>query len=495
MRVQNHTFDNQALSFGLKLVIVLVLLLCTAHFGTQALVARLYPRHIDTTEVEQQLAVIRSARLSEEIARVSGISIANAQTESELISPRKIENAYIDAHIPGEGKFVGVDLVKMVVLLYEDGELVESYPVVSKGVPGSPWETPTGQYKITTKTTDHFSTIGKVHMPYSMHFFGNFFIHGWPYYPDGTLVDEGYSGGCVRMSSADAQKIFRFVDVGTPIYIYDTNDMIAGVKDPLAVKSVQAPNVSAIAYIVADLETGDVLLEKNSERRRPIASVTKLMTAIVANETIAYNREVPLPYKGQKYYVNDLLYPLMLRSDNSVANALAAYFGDDNFISWMNQKAKALQMNSTKFEDPSGLSYNNVSTAGDLFRMARYLYDKKEFILAISKEKEKSIESVTGREWEMTNQNRYAGDAMFVGGKLGFTDEAKKTGLSVFAVPFGDEIRSVAVVVLGSNDWKYDSDRLLAWVQKAAEPAHDSANAGAVGAAQEGWQKIKSIFQ
>ena len=94
----------------------------------------------------------------------------------------------------------------------------------------------------------------------------------------------------------------------------------------------------------------------------------------------------------------------------------------------------------------------------------------------------------------MKNQNRYAGDAHFVGGKLGFTDEARKTGLSVFAVPFGDEMRYVAVVVLGSNDWKTDSDKLVAWLQKAAQPTLPFSNMGAVGAAQEGWKKIREAL-
>lgn len=491
MRVKSNSFDVAAMMFGIKLVFVLVLLMFTAHYGTQAMVARLYPSTIDTAEIDAKLAEVYEQR---EIRRLLESEVASVEETVTYIEPRTIEHAYIDAHVPDKGKFVGADLKTMTMYLYEDGVEKESLPILSKGRPGTPWDTPSGLYTINTKETDHFSSIGKVHMPYSMQFFGNFFVHGWPYYPDGTPVDEGYSGGCIRMASGDAQKMFKFVDIKTPLYVYDTDVEPNDQPYQLAVRNIPTPPVSALSYIVADLETGDVLVEKNSRFRRPIASITKLMTAIVANETIAYNRPVPVPYKGKSYEVNDLLYPLMLKSDNSVADAMAAYYGTNNFLSWMNQKAKALQMNNTEFDDPSGLSYKNQSTAADLFRLARYLYDKKEFILAISKEKKKTIASVDGVDWAIKNQNRYAGDAHFVGGKLGFTDEALKTGLSIFAVPFDDDIRYVAVVVLGSNDWKTDSDKLVAWLQRAAEPRQPFTNMGAVGAAQEGWKMIREAF-
>ena len=71
--------------------------------------------------------------------------------------------------IPREDKFIAVDLVGMKVFLYEGGEEVDHFDVISKGKPGSHWETPTGLYDIMVKEDRHFSSIGHVYMPYSMH--------------------------------------------------------------------------------------------------------------------------------------------------------------------------------------------------------------------------------------------------------------------------------------------------------------------------------------
>src|SRR5690606_19090161 len=139
------------------------------------------------------------------------------------------------------------------------------------------------------KNESHFSSIGEVYMPWSMQFYGNFFIHGWPYYPDGTEVSPGYSGGCVRLSTEDSQAVFEFVDVGTPIFVYDTD--LEGDQEsisPSQLSNIPLPRVSSKAYLVADLTTGEVFAEKQANTPFPIASITKLMTAVVANETISY---------------------------------------------------------------------------------------------------------------------------------------------------------------------------------------------------------------
>ena len=457
--MRTHHVDTPALVFATKLTLVIAVLFSAAHFGVEAMATQYFLR-VHAQELNESTEPMRVDRASVQASTFEANPI-------RYVTPRQIEHTYIDAHIPPEGKFVGADLTTMKIMLYQDGALEATYDILSKGRPGSPWETPAGMYAINTKTVDHFSSIGRVHMPYSMQFFGNYFIHGWPYYSGGEPVGEGYSGGCIRLSTSDAQAVFEFVDIQTPLFVYDNHEDTEETLDNLVLRNEPAPRVSSLAYIVADLQTGDVLLEKNSQFRRPIASITKLMTALVAYETISYNRPIPLPYKGRNYTVETLVYPLLLRSDNSVANALAAYHGTNNFLSWMNQKARAIGMKQTSFEDPSGLSYNNVSTAADLFRLARYMYTKNAHILAVSKEKRRAIESIDGLEWSMTNQNRYAGDPHFVGGKLGFTDEAKKTGFSVFAIPVGDEMRTVAVIVLGSSDWGGDTNRLVAWLKRA----------------------------
>jgi D-alanyl-D-alanine carboxypeptidase len=108
----------------------------------------------------------------------------------------------------------------------------------------------------------------------------------------------------------------------------------------------------------------------------------------------------------------------MLRSSNVVAEEMAGALGRTRFMAEMNAKAKALNMYATHFDDASGLSEKNASTAWDLFHMARYLHEKKAFLLAISRAEEKTIVGARGRKWAMDNQNKFAPDPMFVGGRL-----------------------------------------------------------------------------
>ena len=93
-------------------------------------------------------------------------------------------------------KYIYIDLEKMMastVLESATGtKIIASYYVVSKGKPNSYYETPVGSYQVKSKEYKHFSSLGGVYMPYSMQFYGNFFIHGIPYHPDGTRVSRPF---------------------------------------------------------------------------------------------------------------------------------------------------------------------------------------------------------------------------------------------------------------------------------------------------------------
>ncbi len=119
----------------------------------------------------------------------------------------------------GVGDYIYVNLKNMEITLYHDDMSVLKFPVLSIRAIGSKFDTPKGLFKIGTKEQLHFSSIGHVWMPYSMQFSGDFFIHGWPYYPDGTPVPQGYSGGCVRLSDEVAKAVYEFASIGMPVLI------------------------------------------------------------------------------------------------------------------------------------------------------------------------------------------------------------------------------------------------------------------------------------
>ncbi len=450
--------DAPAFLFAVKFVAVVALMVGATHVGVSALAESWFSGETTTASVP----------LRETYTLLDGATSIGSQFVPSVTQAAAPEAESLRAFVPATGKFIGIDLGEREVRLYERGSLVDIFPILKAPVPGTHWDPPQGSYEVIDRHTNHRSHVSGVSLPYTVEFFGNFFIHGWPYTPQGGAVAEDYPGGGVTLASRDAQAVFSFARVGTPVHVVTSSNLTATRARSLGVRGDLAPpRLSARAYVVGDLATGEVLLGKDEDRRLPIASVTKLMTAVVAGDMIHQDELVYLPYKGDSYTSSDLLYPLMLRSDNAVSNAYANHADWDTFMRWMNEKADALGMRDTAFQDPSGLSARNISTPLDLFRLARHLYTETAYILAASKEDAWSITSSRGSRWSMTNQNRFAGDAYFVGGKLGFTDEAKKTGLSVLAVPIDDDVRIVTVVILGSDDWKGDTDKLVAWLTRA----------------------------
>ncbi len=401
-------------------------------------------------------------------------------------TPQKVLNRLNIADvIPQEGKFIAANLLTMELSLYQDGVTVATLPIQTKGKPGTPWETPSGMYGIQTKEKNHFSSIGKVYMPYSMQFYGNYFIHGWTYYPDGSRTAASFSGGCIKLETEDAERVFEFADVGTKVFVYDPPQ-----KDPPPPLTLQLPppsNIAALSYLVADLDTSDVYMEKDAGEVRPIASVTKLMTALVANEIISLDKKVTVEegelFNPQReasttpktFLVNDLFYPLLMQSSNAIANSLAKYYGTKGFIRWMNTTALALGMNATTYADPSGISPENLSTPEDLFRLAVYLSNKKSFVLKVTHTQVKTITALDDTPYRITNVNAPATNDSFEGGKVGHTTAAKDTMLSVLTFDVDGQTRRVAVIVLGSDDQITDTKELAHWIVAAAIPSSTDA--------------------
>lgn len=250
----------------------------------------------------------------------------------------------------------------------------------------------------------------------------------------------------------------------------ELGDVSRGSDPVLAIASGVTPATSARAFLMADVVTGQVYIQKQATQKLPIASVTKLMTATVASEHIADNAYVHNEADGEYYRASDLVYPLFLRSDNIVADSLADAYGRTGFLRAMNDKAATIGMRQTHYDDPSGISAGNVSTAADLYRLAQYLYFKKRPLLDISQEERAAVTTRSGSKLVMSNQNHFAQDSHFIGGKLGFTEAALQTSVGLFSVNIAGRPRTVAVVVLGSYDWKQDTHTLLSWFEGAASP-------------------------
>jgi D-alanyl-D-alanine carboxypeptidase len=231
------------------------------------------------------------------------------------------------------------------------------------------------------------------------------------------------------------------------------------------------PRLTAQSYLVADLDTGEILYEKNATTTYPIASVTKLMTALVSIESAKdQEKEVFIGYEavnaygyqgnlsvGDRISLNDLLYPLLLESSNDAAEALAIHRGREFFLKSMNYRAQTLGMNDTYYRDPSGLSFKNVSTSSDLLKLLQYINENREYIFYVTREKKYAIE---GHSWY--NTSHFLNDDGYVAGKNGFTDEAQHSLVTVFDLPLVEfDTRRIAIILLKAQATERDTRAVL----------------------------------
>jgi len=385
-------------------------------------------------------------------------------------------NEIKEKFLASKASFIEANLDTMELGVYLDGELKEKVRILAKGKEGSWWETPAGLYKIETKQKNHFSSFGRVYMPYSMQFQGNFFIHGWPYYPGGQPVASSYSGGCIRLSTEDAKKIFDLSKIGIPVLVFESKNLSLNNFE----YDYQKPQVEAESYLVIDLKNNFILANKESSLVLPIASITKLLTALTAIEYINIEKEIqiqpqmlattslPRLKSGKIYSLYDLLFPLLLESSNESAEAISSFLGRERFINLVNEKAKSLGMNSTVIADPAGVLSFNVSSANDLFLLAKHLYFNRKFILDLTKGE--NLNSAYGKPKfkDLKNFNIIINDN-FIGGKTGKSTSAKETYLGIFEIPFKGEKRPIAFIILGSSNINSDLLNLFNWVIKTYE--------------------------
>ncbi len=228
-----------------------------------------------------------------------------------------------------------------------------------------------------------------------------------------------------------------------------------------------ATGISAVAYVVKNVTTGKNVAGTSVDRALPIASLTKLATAVVArkfisaDERVTITRDIIATYGNTAYFrvgetfnASDLLYPLLLVSSNDAAEALAQDYGRAKFIRAMNDWAQSIGAYRTYFADPSGLSAQNISTASDIALMLEWIRANDPTIIETTALKSKTIRSHT---WE--NPTHFLSWSYYIGGKNGYTTEANRTGASMFAL--GKNKNVYAVVVLGSSNRDADVVKLL----------------------------------
>ncbi|MBZ9578694.1 L,D-transpeptidase family protein [Patescibacteria group bacterium] len=412
--------------------------------------------------------------------------LSNSPINKEEILPAEEKKPYYlknlkdikESFILSDTNFLEVNLSEMKIRIWQDGLLAKEAPILTKGDPQGWGGSAAGLYRIISGNKLSFSIISDVYMPYALHYYGKYYLHGEPYYSWGEKLDSSISGGCLRLSDEDAKIIYELTELDMPVLVIDKEQDYHEYSEE---KPSKFPEVSAASFLVADLDSDLVFTEKDSQKQFPIASLTKLITALIVAENVDLRKSILVKLEmleaygstegleaGKRFRVVELFYPLLIESSNDAAEVLSHFLGKEKTIKLMNEKAKAILMTQTNFVGPSGFDSQNVSTAQDLFYLARYILNNRPPLLEITKgEMVRSFGEVKFEIENFWNKNIFINDSSFLGGKTGFLPEAEQTALFIFRfINEQEEERNIAILLLGSKNSKTDAQKIYIWLQE-----------------------------
>lgn len=230
--------------------------------------------------------------------------------------------------------------------------------------------------------------------------------------------------------------------------------------------NIKALDVNTNKYILMDMDTNRIIIGENINEVKSVASISKIMTAILAIESgkmddkVTVGDEILAAYgsgiyikQGEVLTLKDLVYGLMLRSGNDASYAIAKYVGGsvENFVKKMNEKAIEIGMKNTTFNNPNGLDEEkgNYSTAYDMAILTSYAMKNNEY-KKITKTK-KYVLKTNMNVYSWTNKNKLLKLYKYAtGGKTGYTKIAKRTLVTTASK---NNINLVVVTLNDGDDW------------------------------------------
>ena len=378
-----------------------------------------------------------------------------------------------NAFVSEEVTFVELDIPRKTLNYFVEGEILYTFDIKKLPAAGSWWDVSSGLYQVSGVEEVFFSTSANANFPWTIRFEENFIIHGGAKYTDDSPVSDDFVAGGIRIGDVEAKKLFEIIKSGTAVLVHTEQ-----AAPDTFVYEPSAPTVSAERYFVADIDSKTVLASTDIDDPASIASLTKLMTALVAAEELDLDGRVyvsspsfvtslvPRLKSRSSVSMYSLLQLLLVESSNEAAEVIARELGREEFIAAMNEKASQLGMSDTVFADPSGLSADNVSTVGDLYRLTQYIHENRSFIIGLTKDASLTTVYAGGDFSGLFNFNEIEDVAGFVGGKVGETSAAGQTSISLHELEVEGSIRTIVIIVLGSTDRAADVETLVSFVEK-----------------------------
>lgn len=232
------------------------------------------------------------------------------------------------------------------------------------------------------------------------------------------------------------------------------------------VPNIKASTKTAQEYILMDMNSGRILEGKDYNNPRLIASITKILTCVIAiesnklDEIVVVDESILKSYGsgiyikvGEELTLRDLLYGLMLRSGNDAAVMVSSFIAgsDEEFVKLMNYKAKEIGMKHSLFRNSSGLDENNngnYSTAYDMAILTKYAMQYDEYRKIVSTKKYSLKTNMNYYIWH--NKNKLLSNNYITGGKTGYTKRAGRTLVSTASI---GNLDLIVVTLRDSDDW------------------------------------------
>jgi len=253
---------------------------------------------------------------------------------------------------------------------------------------------------------------------------------------------------------------------------------------PQTISALKVNAASAISIWADNPNPDKVLFSKNVDTKLSIASISKLMTALVVIDNYDLSQQIVISDKaanqtiepdqlkaGEKFYVKDLLYAMLIGSDNTASYALSegVPLGSDinKFVDLMNEKATELGLSNTSFSNPTGLGLSNFSTVQDLIKFSEYLLKNHPSILGITTMPEFDLYTVDGKTLhKIINTDELLNDSSGLVGRIigGKTGDTKTAGECLLLVVKPIDRQGYFInVILNSDDRFGEMKKIINW--------------------------------
>ncbi len=280
------------------------------------------------------------------------------------------------------------------------------------------------------------------------------------------VFNFGGGGSAANLSDANATSSATTTDYNAEVKVI-----------PVRNWNILDPTTTAEGILLESLDNNFPFYRHNAYTMWHLASLTKLITAVVAVENIGLNAKIPVTTTtmavegeagdleaGEIYNSEDLLKIMLMESSNRAASAFEEYLGDQKFLDLARAKMRQIGMTQTVIYDPSGLDDNNEGTPNDIFLLLKYIIENDPEILTWTRLTTLSVQPLNSSRINLvSNIDPISSRADFLGGKTGTTPLAKENLATIL------EYRNMRViaVIMGSGNRFQDLDNLLSWISQA----------------------------